>query len=105
MDEGQNGRLYSVDVTVGDGEGKCGEIDRVVVNVLAANEAEAERKAVRVFENQGQKAKALGVGLRTKERMDERRNMTGNEGTCEGTKDTGGGTANEGTNEGTKAFS
>ena len=70
MGEGQNGRLYSVEVAVGDGEGKCGEITRALVNVLAANEGEAERMAVKVFENQGQRAKALGVGLRTKERRE-----------------------------------
>lgn len=64
MDEGQNGRLYSVDVAVGDGEGRRGEIDRATVNVFAANEAEAGAKAVKAFENQGQRAKALGVGLR-----------------------------------------
>lgn len=61
MSEGQNGRLYSVEVAVGDGEGRCGEIDRACVNVFAANEADARAKAVRAFENQGQKAKALGV--------------------------------------------
>lgn len=66
MNEGeirlQNGRLYTVEVAVGEGEGKCGEIVRAVVNVLAANEAEAEAMAVKVFENQGQKA----MGVRTK---------------------------------------
>ena len=61
MDEGQNGRLYSVEVAVGDGEGKCGEITRAQVNVLAANEGGAERRAVKAFENQGQKAKAMRV--------------------------------------------
>lgn len=61
MNEGRNERLYAVEVVVGDGEGKCGEIDRVVVNVLAANEGEAERRAVKAFENQGQKAKAMRV--------------------------------------------
>ena len=70
MGEGQNGRLYSVEVAVGDGEGKCVEITMALVNVLAANEAEAEVKAVKVFENQGQKAMVLGVGLRTKERRE-----------------------------------
>ena len=70
MSEGQNRRLYSVEVAIGDGEGKCGEITRALVNVLAANEGEAERMAVKVFQNQGQRAKALAVGLRTKERRD-----------------------------------
>jgi hypothetical protein len=71
MNEGQNvrmqnGRLYSVEVAVGDGEGKCGEITRARVNVFAANEAEAEAKAVKAFENQGQKAKAMAVCQRTR---------------------------------------
>lgn len=62
--EERNERLYAVEVAVG--EGKCGQIDRAVVNVLAAKEADAEQMAVRVFENQGQSAKALGVvGRRT----------------------------------------
>lgn len=60
MNEGRNGRLYGVEVVVD-------EDDKAVVNVLAANEGEAERRAVKAFENQGQRAKALGVGLRTKE--------------------------------------
>lgn len=38
--------------------------------MLAANEAEAQAKAAKVFENQGQKAKTLGVGLRTQERRE-----------------------------------
>ena len=61
MNEGQNERLYAVEVAVGDGEGKCGEITRAWVNVFAANEADAEAKAVKAFENQGQRAKALRV--------------------------------------------
>ena len=71
MNEGQNvrmqnGRLYSVEVAVGDGGGKCGEIYGAVVNVFAANEEEARAKAVRAFENQGQKAKAMRVCQRTR---------------------------------------
>jgi len=49
MREGQKRRLYGVEVAVGDGEGKCGEITRALVNVLAANEGEAERMAMKVF--------------------------------------------------------
>lgn len=64
--EERNERLYTVEVAVGDGEGKCGEIERARVNVLAANEAEAQAKAVKAFENQGQKAKAMGVCQRTR---------------------------------------
>ena len=64
MSEGQNRRLL---VTT---KGNAGEIGRARVNVFAANEGEAERMAVKVIENQGQKAMALGVGLRTKERHD-----------------------------------
>lgn len=64
--EERNERLYTVVVAIGDGEGRRGEIDRAVANVLAVNEAEAEAKAVKAFENQGQSAKAMAVCQRTR---------------------------------------